>query len=100
MSDMDKYHVDDFADNEVQEYHDTPIPKFLMAIYVILPIWGIVWWALYWNGSQGFLDRGYWSDLERAAGTTMITEEPREASVKGNSNDVRVENEQDLTTRL
>lgn len=84
MSDK-KYHLDNYGDNEVQEYHDTPIPKFLLAVYMILPIWGVMWWALYWNGSQGFLDRGYWSDLEEVAGTKKVAEklvEPRHTPMK------------------
>ncbi len=76
MADMDKYHIDEYGDQEVREYHDTPIPKFLMAIYIVLPIWGILWWSLYWDGSQGFLDRGFWSELEKAAGTRKVVEAP------------------------
>ena len=79
MDEEDKnYHLDTYGDEEVREFHDKPIPKFLKVIYLVLPIWGVIWWGLYWNGSQGFLDRGYWCELEKAAGTTFIQEEPNQ----------------------
>ncbi len=46
------------------------IPKWLIWSYILLPIWGIVWFILYWNGSWGWLDRGYWEQLQRASNTT------------------------------
>jgi len=62
-------HIDVYGDHEVTEYTDKPIPTFLKWVYVLLPIWGIVWFFLYWNGSHGILDRGHWQDLEQAANT-------------------------------
>jgi hypothetical protein len=47
------------------------VPKWLKWAYVILPIWGILWFYLYWNGSHGWLDRGYWQQLQQAANTVF-----------------------------
>lgn len=65
------------SDEELHEYGDpgivsgdAKIPLWLKVTYIILPIWGIIWFALYWNGERGWLDRGYWIQLERAANTT------------------------------
>lgn len=53
---------------------DAKIPRWLLLTYTILPIWGIVSFAIYWNGSHGWLDRGYWQQLQRAANTTFPSE--------------------------
>lgn len=50
---------------------DAPIETWLKVIYVLLPIWGIVTLFIFWNGSVGWFDRGYWQQLQRAANTTM-----------------------------
>ena len=63
--------VESFGDHEVQEFIGMPVPTFLKWVYVILPIWGILWFFMYWNGSQGALDRGRWSELQQAANTTF-----------------------------
>lgn len=63
-----------FGDHEVEEYYNTPVPTFLKWVYALLPFWGIFWWVMYSDGSQGWLDRGYWQDLERAANTTKSVE--------------------------
>lgn len=62
---------------EVETYGDTgitsahaPIPRWLMWSYLLLPIWGFIWLALYWNGSWGWLDRGFWEQLQKASNTT------------------------------
>lgn len=66
---------------ELEEYgdpriasKDAPVPTWLKVTYVILPIWGI--FALFWyfNGTHGWLDRGYWNQLQKAALTTFPTE--------------------------
>lgn len=66
-------------DEELESYGDTgitsanaPIPRWLIWNYVFWIIWGFVWFALYWNGSWGYLDRGYWQELQRAANTTFV----------------------------
>ncbi len=49
---------------------DAKVPRWLILTYIILPIWGIFTFAIYWNGSWGWLDRGYWQELQMAANTT------------------------------
>lgn len=49
---------------------DAKIPQWLKWVYVTLPIWGLITLYLYWNGSHGWLDRGYWHQLQKAANTT------------------------------
>lgn len=63
---------------EIEEYgdpgilsKDAPIPKLLIASYIFWPIFGLFWFYMFWNGSSGWLDRGYWQQLQRAAGTTI-----------------------------
>ena len=65
------------SDEELHEYGDpgiasgdAKIPLWLKITYILLPIWGVIWLALFWNGTYGWLDRGYWNQLERAANTT------------------------------
>ena len=70
---------------ELEEYGDsgiasgdTQVPMWLKVVYFSLPIWGIVWFFLYWNGSQGWLDRGYWDELEKAANTMIPYQQYKE----------------------
>ena len=65
---------------ELEEYgdpyitsKDAKVPWWLKLTYIVLPIWGIIWFYLYWNGVEGWLDRGYWHALEKAANTTFST---------------------------
>lgn len=67
--------------DEIEEYgeqgiasRDAPVPGWLKWCYLILPIWGFICLYLYWNGSYGWLDRGYWQQLQRAANTTFPTQ--------------------------
>ncbi|MFV0339202.1 MAG: hypothetical protein ACK5MA_01030 [Parachlamydiaceae bacterium] len=71
-------------DNETEFYGDpgiesnnAKIPRWLIWTYLILPIWGLFSLYYYWNGSHGWLDRGYWEQLQRAANTTFPTKENR-----------------------
>lgn len=68
-------------DEEIEEYGDryiatanAVVPRWLLLTYLLLSIWGFLWFALYWNGTIGWLDRGYWLELERAANTTFPIE--------------------------
>jgi hypothetical protein len=74
-----------YADGEIEEFEGTPVPRFLKWVYLILPIWGIIWFWLYWDGSSGWLDKGTWFKLEEAANTTFPFE-PKEGAdpAKGN----------------
>jgi hypothetical protein len=69
--------ADDNQDSEIEEYGDpgilsahAPVPRWLTYNYIFWILWGIVAFGLYWNGSHGWLDRGYWQQLQRAANTT------------------------------
>ena len=66
---------------EIEEYGDqyiasagAKVPRWLLWSYGILVIWGFIWFSLYWNGVTGWLDRGYWFQLEKAANTTFPTD--------------------------
>lgn len=61
--------VEEYGDPGI-ESRDASVPPFLKWTYILLPIWGIIAFALYWNGSMGWLDRGYWRQLQNAAKTT------------------------------
>lgn len=50
---------------------DAKIPRWLFWSYWLLLVWGFIWMALYWNGAQGWIDRGFWFPLEQAANTTV-----------------------------
>ena len=69
--------LEDYGDTGIQS-KNTPVPRWLLATYLILPIWGIISFCLYWNGSEGWLDRGYWRELQQAANTTFPQIERRE----------------------
>lgn len=69
---------DSHEENELEDYGDegiktfnAKIPKFLILTYFILPIWGIVTFCIFWNGSVGWFDRGAWQQLQIAANTTF-----------------------------
>lgn len=63
-------------EDELEEFPDEIFSKdakvylWLKVSYIILPIWGILTFYTYWNGSHGWLDRGYWNQLQEAANTT------------------------------
>lgn len=67
---------------EIKSAHAS-VPRWLIYCYIILPIWGVIWFALYWNGLSGWLDRGYWHELEKAALTTfpVISESKTEEKI-------------------
>ncbi len=50
---------------------DAKVPNFLKFIYIFLPLWGIATFYFLWNGNQGWLDQGYWHQLQVAANTTF-----------------------------
>lgn len=53
---------------------DAKVPKFLLWTYLLLPIWGVVSFYFFWNGSIGWFDRGAWRQLQIAANTTFPIE--------------------------
>ena len=50
---------------------DAKVPTFLKFTYLFWPIWGIITFYFFWNGSLGWFDRGYWHELQIAANTTF-----------------------------
>lgn len=62
------HELDHYAEN-ITSAHGK-VPKRLLILYGVLPIWGIITFIIFWNGSWGWLDRGYWNQLQRAANTT------------------------------
>ena len=61
---MEEDDIELFADGISSK--DAKISIWLKCLYVILPLWGILWFFLYWNGSTGILERGYWrSKIEK-----------------------------------
>lgn len=66
-------------DDEIEEYggdpmitsKNAPIPGWLSKSYYFWILFGFVWFYFFWNGSYGWLDRGYWQQLQRAAQTTI-----------------------------
>jgi hypothetical protein len=69
----DPQEIESYGDDYITSYHGT-VPGWLKFQYLFWIIWGIIWFALYWNGSWGYLDRGYWQQLQRAASTTFPIE--------------------------
>jgi hypothetical protein len=61
--------TEEYGDPRIESF-DKDIPTFLKWSYVLVPIWGILIYVLYFNGSHGWLDRGYWRQLQNAAKTT------------------------------
>lgn len=56
---------------EVPNSKETPVPRWLIFFYVTIPILMIFVQIYYFNGSRGWLDRGYWKQLQIAANTTI-----------------------------
>lgn len=63
--------LDLYGDPRIASKHGK-VPRWLIATYIVMPIWGLVWFYFFWNGSTGWLDRGYWQQLQEAANTTFI----------------------------
>lgn len=55
---------------EVPQTEENRIPIFLHVTYILVFVLGLWAFIVYWNGSHGFLDRGYWGALQKAAYTT------------------------------
>lgn len=66
----DEHELETYGDPGITSL-DAKVPTFLKWTYITLPIWGIVTFIIYWNGSSGWLDRGYWRQLQNAAKTTF-----------------------------
>jgi len=65
-------------DDSIPSYKekDPGVPLWLILVYILAPLWGILAFYLYWNGNYGdWLDRGYWGELQQAANTTFPAKE-------------------------
>jgi hypothetical protein len=58
------------TEEEIPHSEERKIPRFLYFTYILLLIGGIWAFITFWNGSWGWLDRGFWHNLQQAAGTT------------------------------
>lgn len=66
----DEDHIEEYGDQYITS-KDAKVPRWMLVFFAILPFWGILTFYLYWNGSSGWLDRGYWHQLQIAANTTF-----------------------------
>lgn len=62
-----------YGDPQIASF-DAKVPKFLIFTYALLPLWGLMTFYYFWNGSIGWFDRGYWQELQIAANTTFPIE--------------------------
>lgn len=83
MEDQEKNTTDNHNEEHLESYADglilsadAKIPKWIIAVIIVIHIWGFFWFYEYWNGSHGWLDRGYWGQLQKAANTTYIKNSP------------------------
>ncbi|MFC2049223.1 hypothetical protein ACFLR2_00935 [Chlamydiota bacterium] len=58
------------SDEEIPVSEERKVPLFLYITYVLLIVGGLAAFWAYWNGSHGWLDRGFWKPLQQAAETT------------------------------
>lgn len=56
-------------DQGVPASEEPPVPRWLLCVYYILPIAGLVFLYAFWDGSFGWFDRGAWSALQQVANT-------------------------------
>ncbi len=66
----DAEHYDVYGDDPRIRAGHAPVPIWLKSVYFTLPIWGMITLAMFWNGTWGWLDPSYWSQLQKAANTT------------------------------
>jgi hypothetical protein len=71
---VEEEHLELYTDDPAIASKDAPFPGWLKATYIILPIWGILTWYYFFNGTHGWLDPGSWNELQKAALTTFPTE--------------------------
>lgn len=58
------------VDEEIPKSEESKIPSFLYLVYILVFFGGLLAFILFWNGSKGWLDRGFWQKLQQAASTT------------------------------
>jgi hypothetical protein len=65
---------DSYSGGEIIEYKSSKTPLFLKITYSLLPIWGLITFYLFWDGTFGWLDRGAWQGLQQLSNTTRSKE--------------------------
>ena len=63
-------HLEEHGDSGILSA-DAKVPSWLKIAYLTLPIWGIFWCVVNWNGVVSWLDNGQWDQLEKASNTTF-----------------------------
>ena len=61
--------IEYYGDPQIATY-DAKVPAVLKWSYLFWPIWGIVTFYYFWNGSMSG-EGGYWQALQVAANTTF-----------------------------
>lgn len=76
MNDQEQFEeIEEYGDESIKSGH-AKVSKWLILNYIVWPIFGIIWFYLFWNGSTvSWFDRGYWNQLQKAANTTMRSED-------------------------
>lgn len=62
--------IEFYGDEYIASY-ERKIPRWLFWSYFLWIAVGTLAFCLFWNGSYGWFDRGYWNELQRAANTTF-----------------------------
>ncbi|PJD95282.1 MAG: hypothetical protein CK425_09210 [Parachlamydia sp.] len=71
MTSDDAHDIEKYGDPWI-ESADAKVPRWLLLSYGLLPIWGIITFYLFWNGSlSGIMENGHWHELQKAANTTF-----------------------------
>jgi hypothetical protein len=65
------------VEDDIPKSEERKIPGFLYFVYVAVLAGGIWGMIAFWNGSQGWFDRGFWHELQKAAATTAPFEKRR-----------------------
>jgi hypothetical protein len=71
-----------YSGDQIHELEGTKVPTFLKWVYALLPILGLIAWYKFWNGSEGWMDRNHWKQLQQAARTTFPFEKPESPQEK------------------
>jgi len=66
----DDQEIETYGDENIASYNGE-VPRWLIWNYIFWPLVGLIILYFFWNGSYGWLDRGYWNQLQRAANTTF-----------------------------
>lgn len=64
--------LDLYGDSGIASRHEH-IPQWLLLSYILIPLWGLLCFALFWNGSRenAWFSHSNWPQLQKAANTTF-----------------------------